>query len=481
MAAPAPIAGATALTQRGYGVEKAGNAALVQRLKAELTVTPRVSDNGPPANAFPLFRESAKKLYLPRAFGLARLGAPATVALHAGEEAPGLVFSGSLRPEQQAPVEAFLAAARDPCVGGGIINVGCGFGKTSMGLHIASVLKKKTLVICHKEFLMNQWRERIAQFLPAASVGRIKQAKVDVDGRDIVLASLQSLAMREYPDELFARFGLVVIDECHHTSAEVFCRALAKVTAPAMLGLSATLDRKDGLRCVFEWFIGVPVFSLTQRTEVEMRVRILRYLDDDDLAYREEKKIFNDKLNSAAMITALCNHKPRTAAALDALEKAMRAEPGRKALVLSERRAHLKAIEKEVLARGLGAVGYYVGGMSEKALKESEGKDVILATYSMASEGMDIPALNTLLLASPISSIEQSVGRIQRQKPHERTHVPLTIDVWDDFSLFRAQGFRRMAFYKRNGYAFEGRARQLAERAEAAANKAAPDFEEEEE
>jgi superfamily II DNA or RNA helicase len=471
------VRGDTALSQRGYGIEKAGNEALVAALRRELTVTPRTAADMAPPAPFPLFRESSKKLYVPRAFGLARFGPPAGSTLSAGEDAPGLAFQGDLRAEQREPVEAFLSAAADPAVGGGVINVGCGFGKTACGLFIAAQLGKKTLVICHKEFLMNQWRERIAQFLPGASVGLIKQAKVDVDGRDIVLASLQSLAMRQYPDDLFARFGLVVIDECHHTSAEVFSRALHRVTAPAMLGLSATLDRKDGLRCVFEWFLGAPVFAQARRPEVDMRVRILRYLDEDDAAYREEKKMWGDKLNTAAMVTTLCNHKPRTAAMLDALEKAMRAEPGRRALVLSERRAHLKAIEKEVLARGMGSVGYYVGGMNEKALKESEGKDVILATYSMASEGMDIPALNTLLLASPISSIEQSVGRIQRQKPHERTRVPLCIDVWDDFSLFRPQGFRRMAFYKRNGYAFEGRNKQLAEQA-MGDRQDVPDFEE---
>lgn len=68
------------------------------------------------------------------------------------------------------------------------------------------------------------------------------------------------------------------------------------------------------------------------------------------------------------------------------------------------------------------------------------------------SEGMDIPALNTLLLASPVSSVEQSVGRIQRQKEDEREHTPLVLDVWDQFSLFRSQGMKRQQLYKKHEY-----------------------------
>lgn len=99
-----------------------------------------------------------------------------------------------------------------------------------------------------------------------------------------------------------------------------------------------------------------------------------------------------------------------------------------------------------------GTIGYYVGGMTEKSLKESESCDVILATYSMAAEGMDIPVLDTLLLASPISAIEQPIGRIQRQKPEQRKHIPYVIDFVDEFSLFAGQGRRRIAFYKKQGY-----------------------------
>lgn len=307
------------------------------------------------------------------------------------------------------------------------------------------------MIVCHKEFLMNQWKERISQFLPSAKVGTIKQSKVDVDGKDIVIASLQSIAMRDYDPNIFQSFGMVVYDECHHLGAEVFSRAMAKVTTPVTLGLSATLNRKDGLRKVFEWYIGKPVYKNAKREDKQLIVHSHPYFDPDP-AYSKEHHMYNNKLNVATMITAVCSFPPRNIYMLDLLENILKEEPGRKTLILSDRRAHLTELERLIKLRKLGTVGYYVGGMKEAQLKESESKDIILATYNMSSEGMDIPALNTLILASPVSAIEQPIGRVQRQKPHERQYTPLVIDIWDQFSLFHRQGTKRLGFYKKQGY-----------------------------
>jgi len=98
-------------------------------------------------------------------------------------------------------------------------------------------------------------------------------------------------------------------------------------------------------------------------------------------------------------------------------------------------------------------VGYYVGGMKQSALDESEKKAVILATFAMAAEAMNIPALNTVLLATPKSNIEQSVGRILRQKKEARTFSPLILDVIDyQHHGCVGQYNRRRKFYKTCGY-----------------------------
>ena len=104
-------------------------------------------------------------------------------------------------------------------------------------------------------------------FSPDSTIGIIKQNKIDIENKDFVVGSLQSIAMRDYDPSIFKDFGLVIIDEVHHCSAEVFSNALIKTCSPFVLGLSATLNRKDGLRKVFEWFIGKPVIKLINNTD----------------------------------------------------------------------------------------------------------------------------------------------------------------------------------------------------------------------
>ena len=94
---------------------------------------------------------------------------------------------------------------------GGIISIRCGGGKTVLALHIISVLKK-TIVVVHKDFLMTQWRDRILEFLPDAKIGKIQQDTIDIEGKDIVLAMVQSLSMKVNDDGVFDTFGLAIFD-----------------------------------------------------------------------------------------------------------------------------------------------------------------------------------------------------------------------------------------------------------------------------
>jgi superfamily II DNA or RNA helicase len=480
------------LSRRGYAVPQA-DAELVAALKKQLTVAPKLNPNAPGATygeappTFPVYVESASKLYIPRALGLKMFGLPTHDKLGGGGEgeiAGGLKFAGTLRPEQEAPVAAFLAAAADPLKRGGLLVLPCAFGKTSLSLCIAARLGRKTLVVCHKSFLMDQWRERIAQFVPTARVGLIQQKKVDVAGADIVVASLQSLAMRAYPESLFAAFHTVIFDEVHHTSAEVFSRALAKLSAPVMLGLSATPDRKDGLRKVYEWHLGEAVYSIRKRDDTALLVKFVKFYAENP-AYSRVKTLWNGKPNTAAMVNQICAFGPRNDRILEEIRKVHEAEPDRRYLIMSDRRGHLLELQKMLDASGMGDTGLYLGGMKQEALAASTTRKFILATTSMTAEAFDVPALNTLVVASPLSSMEQPVGRIQRQKASERTHTPLVIDVWDELGSFNNQGMRRAVFYKKQGYGFvgargAGSGDDIAEASEKEVTKAVPDFEDDE-
>jgi superfamily II DNA or RNA helicase len=152
------------------------------------------------------------------------------------------------------------------------------------------------------------------------------------------------------------------------------------------------------------------------------------------------------------MINQIADFAPRTAAILEWICPLIK-EAGRKLLVLSDRREHLVALETGFKAAGLTDIGYYVGGMKQKDLDISATKHIILGTFAMASEGMNIPTLNAVLLATPKSAIEQSVGRILRLRPDERTVQPLILDVVDaPFRECLGQWAKRRKFYKECGY-----------------------------
>ena len=150
------------------------------------------------------------------------------------------------------------------------------------------------------------------------------------------------------------------------------------------------------------------------------------------------------------MINNVANYLPRTDLILETTKKVME-EEGRKMLILSDRRDHLKLMYAKLQEMGYD-IGFYLGGMKQKDLDISETKTIILGTFSMSSEALDIPELNTLFMTTPKSNIEQSVGRILR-KQHEIR--PLIIDIKDNFVPFINQYKKRCTFYKKCKYQIE--------------------------
>jgi superfamily II DNA or RNA helicase len=452
------------LSKNGYGILKSALSEKdIEHIRKDLTMTPKVNfDAGGKGNAsspedltFQLYSENDKRIYIPRYYGLQKYGLPTLCKLTSGADIH-INFIGSLRDAQQEPIGNFLKAANDPLKMGGIISVPCGFGKTIMSLYIACTLKKKTIFISHKDFLNQQFLDTIAQFAPDAKVGIIKQKKVDVVGKDFIIASLQSLAMRDYDDAIFDDIGFVIIDEVHHTGAQVFCKAFRKLNNPIILGLSATLNRKDGMRKVFENYIGKSVYTLKNKEFCDVNVQVHKYFETH-IDYSTVKLMWNGKENGAGMINNVCTFKPRTEFIISLLKDILSKEPDRRVLILSERRNQLKDIESYIIehkiANGSGCgYGFYVGGMKQADLAISSEKQIILATYQLASEGFNVPSLNTIIFASPISDIQQSIGRILREVPEKRKYTPLCIDILDDFSIFKRKGAARLKFYTNNKY-----------------------------
>jgi superfamily II DNA or RNA helicase len=524
-----------------------------------------------------------------------------------------------------------------------------------MALNIVSRLKKSTLVIVHKSFLLNQWIERIEQFLPGARVGKIQGQIMDIENKDIVIGMLQSLSMKEYPKDTFRQFGLAIYDECfprntlihtsrgpmeigelydiwlsynvsggmsnkyvrlekdveklvdvlpkilsynintqrfewsqmtyawkrhrnelikvylmcgsfvctpehkiltsdgykcanqlkigdyiecmyndsatatdqcnissfelykaitpkslltataflyfenyippstpeddkifrksedgyevfdievkdnhnfvlkmadgmriypvvsncHHMGAEVFSRCMMKVNTTYTLGLSGTMERKDGLTKVFEMFIGPVVHKEKAESEHSVLVKGIVYSVDDE-EFNETQYDYMGNPKFSTMISKLCSYNHRSEFILRVLVAELQLNPNQQVMILAHNKSLITYLHDAIAHRKIaeGSVGYYIGGMKEAALKQSESKKVIIATYAMASEGLDIKTLTSLILASPKTDVCQSVGRILRQKHSS----PLVIDIIDGHDIFMSQWYKRRKYYKSQNY-----------------------------
>ena len=301
------------LGQKGYTISK--NELTIEQQKQirnDLTIKPYIHNSiGANENkTFPAYRESNNKLYVPHYYGIDKFGLPKEYKISDGISID-LKFNGILRDYQEPVVNKFIKHCEVSSFGGGLLELYCAWGKTSGSLYILSQLKKKTLVIVHKEFLMNQWIERIQQFLPKARVGKIQGSIIDVENKDIVLCMLQSLISKDYEPSLFEQFGFTIIDEVHHISSQSFSNSLFKVVTKYMLGLSATMDRKDGTTRVFKMFLGDVIYKAENKNEHPVEVRAVTYKVNDD-EFNDTILDYRGKPQNSSMISKLCEYNRRT-------------------------------------------------------------------------------------------------------------------------------------------------------------------------
>jgi len=438
--------------KKGYTIPKS---ALSQQdmghLMTELNVKPEVPgiQYGPQESGdamFPVFRENANKIYIPRFYGIQRYGHPLRSELTDGDTV-NVAFSKELRDYQKIIVGKYIDHIAVERGNGGILEVPCGRGKTVMALDIISKMKKKTLIIVHKEFLMNQWIERIDEFLPGARVGKIQGQVHDIEDKDIVIGMVQTMYNKPYSSGSFDSFGLTIIDEVHRIGSEQFSQTLCKVLTKNMLGISATVDRKDGLTRVLYMFIGEKIYEEKRESDDPVCVRGIQYVTKDE-EFNEVETDYRGNPKFSTMITKLCSYGPRSEFIVRVIGDMLEEHPDNQIMILCHNRSLLTYLHSAVETNKLTTVGYYVGGMKQKDLQETETKQIVLATYAMAAEALDIKTLSTLIMVTPKTDITQSVGRILRVKHHN----PLIVDIIDSHGIFQNQWTKRKKFYRQCGY-----------------------------
>jgi superfamily II DNA or RNA helicase len=214
-----------------------------------------------------------------------------------------------------------------------------------------------------------------------------------------------------------------------------------------MLGLSATMNRKDGTTKVFKMFLGDVIFKGTRDEERNVVVHAIKYQVEDE-EFNEVKMDYRGNPAYSSMISKLCEYNRRSEFILQVLTDTLHSDDKQQIMILAHNKNLLKYLHDAISHRNIATVGYYIGGMKEDALKLTETKKVVIATYSMAAEALDIKTLTTLIMSTPKTDIEQSVGRILREK-HSN---PIVIDIIDNHSLFQNQWRKRKTFYKKENY-----------------------------
>jgi len=422
------------------------------------------------------------KLYwnIPRFYGIDTFGLPIENKIYNGIDLnENIKFNGSLYEEQKVPIEYVLKQFRkNDYENGGLLGLPCGEGKTVSAIYIISSLMKKTIIIVHKEFLMNQWVNEIKTFLPNANIGIIQGDRCEIENSDIVLAMIQTLSKRDYEYDIIKDFGFAIYDECHHLGAKMFSKVLLKIPCKYLLGLSAEPLRKDGMNLVFEYYLGKTIFQRERNNETNVFVH--RFLCSSDSDYYKEYFDKRGEKQLYKMEENVVSFNKRNNLIVHILINLFSQFDNRQILLLSARNeGHLpklyELIEKSNICHSNGkkcSIGFYIGrnGVNKKRYAEildtSSKCDIILGTYDMAMEGLNIKSLNTIMLASPLvglqkqnvngvskifcNDIKQTIGRILRDKYSKQQRI--VFDIVDLFGNYIEWSRQRVSYYKKEKY-----------------------------
>lgn len=427
---------------------------LKQKLKKQIYLesTPRILS---------FFEEDDAYLYLPRGqkYKLHELFPEADVQIESqicSGHTIDVSFKGELRPNQKEPVQKLMQFDM------GVMKAVPGFGKTVMALYVIAERKINTLVIVPGTEILNQWLERIQDFLkiPEAKskrdsfIGIYKGSKKKLKG-NIDVATAASLANLEDIEDALKEYGMIIIDECHHAASNTFTRVLRSVKAKYIYGFSATPKRKDGLEKIMYMYCG-PIRHETNSFQIQStykfqqvlipRMTMTRSLDEDKSYTELCKDLTDDHVRNYLIVK-------------DVIEEY---QDNGKIILLSERKQHLSILYE--MLKHLGQHVYLLTG--DNKIKErreiitkvrnfdDRENYILLATSKLLGEGFDLPSLKTLFLVLPISDesrIEQYTGRIHRNV--EGKEIVKVYDYVDIHIPMLENMFRkRLKQYQKEGY-----------------------------
>lgn len=363
-------------------------------------------------------------------------------------------FNGKLLSKQKEALETLILNDI------GVLSAATGFGKTVIGASIITNKKTNTLILVHRQQLLEQWKERLQSFLSInkKEIGQIGGGKDNQNGK-LDIALIQSLFKKDNLEDILKNYGLVIIDECHHVSAFSFEKVLKTIKAKYVYGLTATPIRSDGFAPIIYMQCGKIRYKITSRElsnfkktkhEVIIKNTNYQFLSNEINNKVITSEIYNDMINNSERNNIIIQ---------DVIEALLNKKPP---LILTERIEHIEVLIKMLSKLDVSIVTFR-GGMGKnqkeqvfKMLKEADENNktrLIIATASSIGEGFDDSKLDTLFLTMPLSwkgRIIQYVGRLNRE--HEGKDKVVVYDYVDNMKILKKMFEKRKKGYKIAGY-----------------------------
>lgn len=341
----------------------------------------------------------------------------------------------SLRPDQEEVVS--------DVTGDCFINAKPGWGKTFTALHLAKRLSERTLVVTHNTILKDHWIKEI-DILFNMDAGEVSANNFDIDGHAIVVGNIQTVT--KHALSLSKEFGCLIVDEAHHTPAETFTTLISNSHAKYRIGLSGTMNRRDGRHVMFKDYFGSKVYVPAKSNTMDPVVKLVKtgiQLTPGEVWARKINNLLYDP-DYQQLIAALA---------------ANRVSAGHNVLIIADRIEFLQNV-KELLGETCVLVVGETGSEDRDVVKDlinSKQKRIIAGSRSIFSEGISINSLSSVILATPIANealLEQIVGRIMREHPDKPT--PEVLDLQFSGHADRKQNNLRLGFYMQKGWKVVG-------------------------
>lgn len=361
---------------------------------------------------------------------------------------------------QETAVQAMIDAKY------GILQSAAGSGKTQMGIALAVRLKRRTLWLCHTLDLVKQSRDRAKQYMSEDLMGTIIEGKVNI-GEAITFATIQTMCkldLSQYKDY----WDCIITDEVHRvsgspTAVTQYQKVLNSLSARHKYGLSATVHRSDGMIQATYALVGEIAYQVPDEAVADKIMKVGIYPVGTGVQIHRGCLNTDGTLNYTKLITYLTENPTR-----NGLITGYMSVDKRPSLILSDRLNHLEELMSLLPAEMQKDAVMVSGKMTtkkgkaerEKAIEDMRTgkKKYLFATYSLAKEGLDIPCLERLYLATPqkdYAVVTQAIGRIART--YEGKADPIAYDFVDDIAYLVKSYKKRCTTYRKNGcYFVEG-------------------------